>query len=72
MKPSQYHSNKGLHNWLVYTIGDAFLEKYSSHYRGALYDFGGIKAQLMAPFLDKLDRHWEAEASGYFVLAKKV
>lgn len=28
--------------------------------------------QVLAPFLDKLDRHWEAETSGYFVIAKKL
>lgn len=29
-------------------------------------------AQKVAPFLDKLDRRWELETSGYFVTAKKV
>lgn len=28
--------------------------------------------QLIAPQLDKLDRRWEAESQGYFVVAKKV
>ena len=27
--------------------------------------------QVLAPYLDKLDRNWAAEAQGYFVLAKK-
>ena len=27
--------------------------------------------QMMAPLLDKLDRNWAAEASGYYVVAKK-
>jgi len=57
MKPSQYHSNKGLHNWLVYTIGDAFLEKYSSHYRGALYDLGCGKAPYKEYFLQYADSY---------------
>jgi len=27
--------------------------------------------QVLAPLLDKLDKNWEAEASGYFVIARK-
>ncbi len=27
--------------------------------------------QILAPYLDKLDRNWNAETQGYFVLAKK-
>ena len=27
--------------------------------------------QFLAPYLDKLDRNWPAETSGYFVLARK-
>ena len=27
--------------------------------------------QVIAPYLDKLDRNWEAETQGYFVLARK-
>ena len=40
--------------------------------KAALIVFLWTPAQLLAPFLDKLDRHWEAEAPGYFVLAKKL
>ncbi len=40
--------------------------------KSALIVFLWTPAQLLAPFLDKLDRHWEAETSGYFVLAKKL
>ena len=57
MKPSQYHSNKGFHNWLAYKIGDAFLEKYSSHYRGALYDLGCGEAPYKEYFLQYADSY---------------
>lgn len=29
-------------------------------------------SQIIAPILDKLDRHWDLEAPGYYVVAKKV
>lgn len=28
--------------------------------------------QIIAPILEKLDRNWELETSGYFVIARKV
>ena len=40
--------------------------------KACLVVFLWTPAQLLAPFLDKLDRHWEAEAPGYFVLARKA
>lgn len=27
--------------------------------------------QIIAPYLDKLDRRWELETTGYFVIARK-
>jgi len=40
MKASKYHSNKGFDNWLIYNIGDKFLDKYSKYYQGILVDLG--------------------------------
>ena len=40
MKPSQNHSNRRPHNWLVYDISDDFLQRFTSHYKGQLYDLG--------------------------------
>jgi len=57
MKPSQYHSNKGFHNWLAYTTRDAFLEKYASHYCGALYDLGCGEAPYKEYFLQYADSY---------------
>ena len=88
MKPSKFHSNRGFHNWLLYDIGDKFLQKYSKFYKGVLVDLGcrgtslryliesilvpfWILGQVVVPYLDKLDRNWEVETFGYFVLVRK-
>jgi SAM-dependent methyltransferase len=55
MKPSEYHNNKGLHNWLIYKIGDKFLEKYSKYYKGDLYDLGCGEAPYKEYFLQYAD-----------------
>ena len=40
MKPSKFHSNRKLHNWLIYNNSDYFLEKYKDFYKGDMYDLG--------------------------------
>lgn len=40
MKPSQNHSNRRPHNWLVYDTSDDFLQRFTPHYKGQLYDLG--------------------------------
>ena len=40
MKPSEYHSNKGWHNWVLYKVNDQFLEKNSNYFVGNLIDLG--------------------------------
>ncbi len=57
MKPSKYHNNKGLHNWLIYNIGDKFLEKYSKYYKGNLYDLGCGEAPYRKYFLQYADSY---------------
>lgn len=37
---SKNHTNRQLHNWLVYNISDRFLQKNTSRFRGQLYDLG--------------------------------
>lgn len=51
MKPSKFHSNRGWHNWLIYNIGDKFLEKYSQYYKGHLVDLGCGEAPYKDYFL---------------------
>lgn len=40
MKPSQNHSNRRPHNWLVYDNSDDFLQRFTPHYKGQLFDLG--------------------------------
>jgi SAM-dependent methyltransferase len=40
MKPSKNHPNRKFYNWLLYDIGDRFLERFSGYYKGDLYDLG--------------------------------
>lgn len=51
MKPSHCHSNNSLNNWLIYKIGDKFLEKYASFYKGHLVDLGCGEATYKQYFL---------------------
>ena len=51
MKPTKCHSNKKLINWLIYNIGDKFLEKYSKCYKGILVDLGCGEAPYKSCFL---------------------
>jgi SAM-dependent methyltransferase len=40
MTISQAHSNRRPHNWLIYDIGDEWLNRFTDHYKGHLYDLG--------------------------------
>ena len=40
MTISQAHSNRRPHNWLIYDIGDEWLNRFNDHYKGHLYDLG--------------------------------
>ncbi len=51
MKPSKYHNNKDLVNWLVYEISDRFLIKYSKYIKGHLVDLGCGEAPYKEYFL---------------------
>lgn len=57
MKPSKFYSNRGWHNWLVYDIGDKFLEKYSKYYKGVLVDLGCGEAPYKQYFLQYADKY---------------
>lgn len=40
MKISQAHSNRRAHNWLIYDIGDYWLDRFKDQYKGHMYDLG--------------------------------
>lgn len=66
MKPSKYHSNRRWHNWLLYNIGDKFLEKYSKHFRGHLVDLGCGEAPFKDYFLQFADKYTGVDWSNTF------
>lgn len=66
MKPSKYHSNKGLVNWLVYEIGDRFLIKYSKYINGHLVDLGCGEAPYKEYFLQFADNYTGVDWSNTF------
>jgi len=40
VKISQTHTNRRAHNWLIYDVGDFWLQKHAELIRGHLYDLG--------------------------------
>lgn len=40
MSPSQGHRNRRPHNWLIYDVGDQWVERFRSRFRGNVYDLG--------------------------------
>ncbi len=66
MKPSQYHSNRQLYNWILYKQGDVFLEKYSKYYRGTLVDLGCGEAPYKEYFLQYANQYIGVDWSNTF------
>lgn len=64
---SKHHSNRQAHNWLIYDIGDRFLLKFCSLYRGVLYDLGAGESPFKDFFLEHVDRYVAVDwgGSGY-------
>lgn len=57
MKPSKFHTNKDIVNWLVYNIGDKYLESKSHLYKGVLVDLGCGTASHKGYFLQYCDKY---------------
>ena len=66
MKLSQTHRNRQWHNWLIYNIGDKFLEKYSKHLKGHLVDLGCGEAPFKEYFLQFTDKYTGVDWSNTF------
>lgn len=54
---SKQHPNRKAHNWLVYNVGDRFLERTISSYKGVLYDFGCGEAPHKDFFLEHVEKY---------------
>jgi len=66
MKPSKFHTNREWHNWIIYDIGDRFLEKYSKHLKGHLIDLGCGEAPFKKYFLQYVDKYTGVDWSNSF------
>ncbi|WP_198166338.1 methyltransferase domain-containing protein [Prosthecochloris sp. HL-130-GSB] len=54
---SSTHTNRRPYNWLVYNIGDRFLEKYIPYYKGVMYDLGSGESPYKDFFLQHVDQY---------------
>jgi len=63
---SKQHSNRQPHNWLVYDIGDRFLEKTIPFYKGVLYDLGCGESPYKSFFLDHAEQYVGVDWAGSF------
>jgi len=57
MTISQAHSNRRPHNWLIYDIGDEWLNRFTDHYKGHLYDLGCGEMPYKAWLLNYADTY---------------
>lgn len=51
------HPNRSAHNWLVYNIGDKYLVRFTSLYKGILCDLGAGEAPYRDFFLKHADHY---------------
>ncbi|MDD3505135.1 MAG: methyltransferase domain-containing protein [Sulfurimonas sp.] len=56
-KPNQFHSNRKEYNWVLYDLGDKYLEEYSQYYKGTLYDLGCGEALYREYFLQYCEEY---------------
>ena len=57
MELSKQHNNRRPQNWLVYDIGDRFLEKAIPLYKGILYDLGCGESPYKSFFLEYAEQY---------------
>jgi hypothetical protein len=57
MKPSKFHHNRKLYNWVGYNITDKWLIEYSKYYKGTLVDLGCGTAPYKDFFLQYADKY---------------
>lgn len=66
---SSNHSNRKSHNWLaytIYTIGDHFLLKLRSSFKGALYDLGAGESPYKDFSLECADQYIAVDWAGSY------
>jgi SAM-dependent methyltransferase len=60
------HSNRGLHNWLIYQINDRCLVEHQHLFKGCLYDLGAGESPYRNFFLERADKHVAVDWAGTF------
>ncbi len=63
---SRNHPNRGAQNWLIYDIGDKFLQKYTPYYKGVLYDLGCGESPYRDFFLGYADQYVGVDWAGSY------
>ncbi len=66
MKASSGHSNKKLHNWLIYHFRNRFFARYAPLYKGKLYDLGCGEASFKPFLLQYCDEYIGVDWQGSF------
>lgn len=66
MTISRNHRNRRPYNWLVYDIGDRFLEKNAKRFKGILYDLGAGESPYRDFFLRHADRYVSVDWAGSY------
>lgn len=66
MRISQKHTNRRAHNWLIYDIGDHFLLKFSSNFKGVLYGLGVGESPYRDFFLQYADQYIAVDWAGSY------
>ena len=57
LRPSKFHKNKMPHNWLIYKIGDKFINQHQNLYQGILVDLGCGEASYKQYFLQTASQY---------------
>ncbi len=66
MRISRKHSNRRVHNWLIYDIGNHFLMKFSSNFKGVLYDLGAGESPYKDFFLKYAQQYVAVDWAGSY------
>lgn len=66
MSRTMEHSNRGLHNWLIYQINDRSLVEHQHLFKGCLYDLGAGESPYRNFFLEHADSHVAVDWAGSF------
>lgn len=66
MMISRNHSNRRAHNWLIYDIGDCFLQKHANYYQGVLYDLGCGESPYREFFLRYAEKYIGVDWAGSY------